>query len=229
MMNEYIRLIKTLLLSYENQDNAVIMKKYMRDQFAFIGMKAPQRKELVRKLIKLNGIPSEDEFPSVIAELWQAPEREYQYLALELLDRKMKHFEEKDMEWLENLIVNKSWWDTVDWIASKHIGSYFMQYPGNKNDITRRWIDSNDIWLKRTAILFQLKYKTRTDEKLLYAYINQCLGSTEFFINKAIGWALREYSKTNPQSVINFVEQTPLTKLSKTEALKVIKKKQKQL
>src|SRR5699024_1198023 len=148
-----------------------------------------------------------------------------QSIALELLNQETKRFKQKDIELLEYLVTNKSWWDTVDWVASKHIGHYFQLYPENKKVITNKWIGSDNIWLQRTALLFQLKYKTLTDEELLYNHINQCLESDEFFIKKAIGWALREYSKTNPKSVLMYVDRTTLSKLSKTEALKAIKKK----
>lgn len=224
MNYEYTQIIHDLLLKYADSNEAVKMKGYMRDQYEFYGLRAPQRKELVKVLIQKNSNPPEDQFKEIIHELWELPERDYQSIALELLDRKIKHFKEEDIELLEYLVINKSWWDTVDWIATKHVGQYFMQYPQNKKAVTGKWIDSGNIWLQRTAILFQLKYKIRTDEEQLYSYINQCLGSEEFFINKAIGWALREYSKTNPQSVLEFVDKTPVSRLSKTEALKAIKK-----
>ncbi|GEN88180.1 DNA alkylation repair protein [Oceanobacillus sojae] len=224
MNYEYTQIIHDLLLKYADSNEAVKMKRYMRNQYEFYGLRAPQRKELVRSLIKKQGTPQEEHFREIIQELWEFPERDYQSIALELLDRKIKHFKEKDIELLEYLVINKSWWDTVDWIATKHVGHYFMQHPQNKKAVTGKWIDSENIWLQRTAILFQLKYKKLTDEDLLFRYINQCLGSEEFFINKAIGWALREYSKTNPQSVLEFVDKTPLSRLSKTEALKAIKK-----
>lgn len=189
MKSEYTQLIHDLLTKYENKNEAIKMKRYMRDQFEFFGLRAPQRKELVRTLIKNYGLPPEDNFNNVIYELWKLPERDYQSIGLELLDRKVKRFNVEDIELIEYLIVNKSWWDTVDWIASKHVGSYFQQYPQRKKIITGQWIDSKNIWLQRSAILFQLKYKTLTDEELLYDYITQCLESDEFFIKKAIGWA----------------------------------------
>ncbi|GAB2565015.1 DNA alkylation repair protein [Gracilibacillus alcaliphilus] len=225
MKNEYIQIIQGLLTPYENKQEAIKMKQYMRNQYDFLGIRAPQRKQLVRFLIKEHGLPSEESFKTIIYELWALPERDYQSIALELIDRKSKQFKEDDIELIEDLITNKSWWDTVDWIASKHAGNYFLQYPENKWVITERWIQSDNIWLQRSAIIFQLKYKTDTDEAHLYDYITQCLGSDEFFINKAIGWALREYSKINPQSVLDFVDRTPLPKFSRTEALKVIKQK----
>lgn len=224
MYNEYTQAIHELLIKYENKNEAIRMKRYLRDQYDFFGLRAPQRKELVRSLIKEHGLPPEESFNLIIYQLWLLPERDYQSIALELLDRKIKRFKEEDLELLEYLIINKSWWDTVDWIATKHVGNYFQQYPQNKWIVTSKWIDSENIWLQRTAILFQLKYKTHTDEERLYDYILQCKDSDEFFIKKAIGWALREYSKTNPKSVLDFVDRTPLSMLSKTEALKAIKK-----
>ncbi|WP_152655462.1 DNA alkylation repair protein [Oceanobacillus sp. CFH 90083] len=224
MNQEYTQAIHDLLIENEDTEDAVKMKKYMRNQFAFLGIRAPERKVLVKSLLEKHGNPPEEHFQEIMYELWKLPEREYQSIALDLMDRRIKRFKEEDIELLEHLIVNKSWWDTVDWIASKHAGHYFLQYPKNIKSITGRWIASKNIWLQRAAILFQLKYKKQTDEDLLYNYINRCLGSEEFFINKAIGWALREYSKTNPESVLEFVHQTPLARLSEMEAMKVMKK-----
>ena len=124
---------------------------------------------------------------------------------------------------LEFIITNKSWWDTVDFIASHLVGNYFKKYPDKIEEYINKWMLSKNIWLQRTALLFQLKYKVALNPVLLENIIKQFLYSKEFFINKAIGWILREYSKTNPQWVINFVKKYPLHNLSKREALRLIK------
>jgi len=124
------------------------------------------------------------------------------------------------------MITTKSWWDTVDFIAAKLVGDYFKKYPNQIGKYIQKWINSDNMWLQRTAILFQLKYKNQLDPKLLKYIIQSQLGSNEFFINKAIGWVLREYSKTNPTWVFNFVNtnEKGLSNLSKTEALRLMKK-----
>ncbi|WP_018923619.1 DNA alkylation repair protein [Salsuginibacillus kocurii] len=224
MNHLYTQRIHSKLVEHGTQDQAIGMKKYMREKYDFFGVKATPRRKIVREVMKEYGPPPEKEFSKIIKELWGLPERECQYAALDILDRR-KEFKDKDIQLLEYLITHKSWWDTVDWIASKHAGAYFQHYPQHIQNITGHWIQSNNFWLKRSAILFQLKYKQDTDEEILYHYINQCLGSEEFFINKAIGWALREYSKTNGPSVVQFVNQHNLSQLSRTEALKYLKAK----
>lgn len=201
------------------------MKKYMKNLFEFHGIKSPERRVLCREFIKSNGLPEKKELKTVIDELWNLPQREYQYFAMELLEKFKKQFEPNDIYLLEKLVLNKSWWDTVDFIAAHLIGSYFQRFPKNVKKITEKWISSNNMWLQRSAILFQLKYKNNTDVDLLFSYLKRCSHSNEFFIRKVIGWVLREYSKTDPKAVVTFVENHQLKPLSKREALKWIQRK----
>jgi 3-methyladenine DNA glycosylase AlkD len=120
------------------------------------------------------------------------------------------------------MVAHKSWWDTVDFIAPKLVGEYFKIYPEQRNTYVEKWIASDNIWLQRTSILFQLKYKEEFDTEFLTYVINSLLGSKEFFINKAIGWILRQYSKVNPNWVIEFTNNTQLDKLSYKEATRLI-------
>jgi 3-methyladenine DNA glycosylase AlkD len=125
------------------------------------------------------------------------------------------------IETIEYLITTKSWWDTVDSFAGGTVGVHFKRYPAVKKKRLPRWRKSKDIWLRRTAILFQLNYREETDFDLLCEIINENLGSKEFFINKAIGWALRQYARTNPKAVRKFVKETKeLSPLSRSEAMK---------
>ncbi|MCK5077528.1 MAG: DNA alkylation repair protein, partial [Calditrichia bacterium] len=117
----------------------------------------------------------------------------------------------------------KSWWDTVDFIATNLVGPLFEKYSELIIPYTKKWMDSGNIWLQRTSILFQLKYKEKTDFKLIIGFIQQCSSSNEFFIQKAIGWILREYSKTDASTVIEFVKNNKLAPLSEREALKWLK------
>ncbi|MFT6151359.1 MAG: 3-methyladenine DNA glycosylase AlkD [Flavobacteriales bacterium] len=120
------------------------------------------------------------------------------------------------------MITNKSWWDTVDLITTNLVGNYFKLFPEQIIPITKIWMESDNIWLQRTCLIFQLKYKEEIDTDLLTDYILQLKDTKEFFINKAIGWILREYTRTNPEWVIDFVNKHELSNLSKREALKLI-------
>jgi 3-methyladenine DNA glycosylase AlkD len=125
---------------------------------------------------------------------------------------------------MEYCLVHMSWWDSVDGIASEWLGLYFKTFPEQIIPVTSKWIASNNIWLQRSCILFQKTYKKTTDIQLLGKYILHCSHSKEFFIQKAIGWALREYSKTDSNWVTAFVAKNPLAPLSKREALKWLEK-----
>jgi 3-methyladenine DNA glycosylase AlkD len=219
-MWEYTAYYQTLK-DLARPENAEAMRAYMRHQFDFLGIKSPERKELLRMQIKTYGLPDKPAAFELIEQLWNSPERECQYLAMELLEKYSKKLEKKDLAFLESLVCRKSWWDTVDMLA-QIIGSYFRLFPEELAAVNRRWLDSNTIWLQRCTLIFQLKYKKDTNESLLLANCRELAASKEFFIQKAIGWALRQYARTNPKAVKTFVEQTPLAPLSRREALKHI-------
>lgn len=214
--------IVTLFEAQKNDHQAFMMSRYMKDQFAFLGIRSPLRRELTRNILSCTNLAhlSAEELIPLARKLWQLPYREYQYLAMNLLDRKMKNAPASMIEPLEHLLVTKSWWDTVDMIASHHVGTLFLNHPELVKKHISAWMSSNNLWLQRTAILFQLSYKGKTDEALLYRNIDELSVSREFFIQKAIGWALREYAKTNPGSVNTFVAQANLAPLSRREALR---------
>ncbi|MGG4494078.1 DNA alkylation repair protein [Brevibacillus reuszeri] len=194
------------------------MEKYMKNLFPFLGIKSPLRKELSKQLFREQGIP--DNWEEIVRELWVLPEREYQYLALDVVAKVKKRLTEQHLPLLEELVTTKSWWDTVDFLASHMAGTILWRSPELVGPSTSAWMESHNMWLQRTAILFQLLYKQETDQELLFNYIRACAASKEFFIQKAIGWSLREYAKTNPEAVRDFVDKTPLASLSKREALK---------
>jgi 3-methyladenine DNA glycosylase AlkD len=224
MVHDYVNKLVDWMSVHRNEENAEPMKKYMRNQFEFLGIKTPQRTALLREFLKEHGKPHLEDLSETVLGLWELPEREFQYIALALLEKDVKKLTESHVKLAEKLIVTKSWWDTVDHLATRIVGTILKKHPVLIKPFTGTWIQSDNFWLQRTAILFQLKYKKDTDEALLYRYIRMCKDSKEFFIQKAIGWALREYSKTNPESVKRFVESEELAPLSKREALKVIKK-----
>ena len=200
------------------------MKEYMRSQFEFLGIPTPERTEWTRAFFKEQGYPEISELEYVVTSLWNLPEREYHYVALGILDKSVKKMSQESIQLFEHLIMTKSWWDTVDHIAANLVGTHFTRYPQLIPSYVDKWLSSDDLWLQRTALLFQLKWKQQTDEQLLFKTVEHLMHSEEFFIRKAIGWALREYSKTSPERVVEFVRTRPLSSLSTREALKVVHK-----
>ncbi len=200
------------------------MKRYMRDQFDYLGIKSPEFGVLFEQQITARGLPPLAELGAILRDLWALPEREYQYFGARLLGRLDPDLPAGFITTLEYLIVTKPWWDTVDTIATHTVGIHFKRYPGVQRRYLARWRKSDNIWLRRSAILFQLHYKSETDFALLCDIACENQGSKEFFINKAIGWALRQYTRTDPEAVRRFVASTPLHPLSKREALKWLEK-----
>lgn len=199
----------------------------MRDQFAFFGIKTPDRQALMRQTLATVGRFNTEAELSAYCELaWAAPQREHQYSAIGILQRHLKRLSAECPAQLQTLIQRKSWWDSIDPMATRVVGSVFSTHPEAAKSWLRQW-RSEDIWLRRVAILFQLKYKADTDWPLLQAICAENAASEEFFIQKAIGWALREYSKTDAKAVQAFVKSTPLAPLSKREALKWLSNQQK--
>lgn len=221
-MNDFINTLRTVFEAKADPKIASQQRSYLRDQFLFYGMKTPVRRAIQKPFLAKEFLPPKKDLTQLVRTLWNSPQREYHYFAQELVQKYTKHFEEKDIFLLEFMITNKSWWDTVDFIATKLIKKYFKKFPNQRDVYIEKWIASDDIWLQRTCLIFQLLEKEKTDTKLLKSVITSLLGSKEFFINKAIGWALRDYSKTNSKWVKEFVESTPLQPLSKREALRLM-------
>ncbi|SDW50798.1 DNA-7-methylguanine glycosylase [Lutibacter oricola] len=222
-MDEFIKTLEFEFQKNENPKVAKQQKSYLRDQFEFYGLKSPERREVQKPFLIKAYLPKKEELESLVKELWSKPQRDFHYFAQELVFKYNKQFKVEDITLFEFMVINNSWWDTVDFIAVKLMGTYFKMYPEQKEFYVGKWLNSSNFWLQRCALLFQLKYKTDIDVILLSKAINYLLGSKEFFINKAIGWVLREYSRTNPNWVLDFVEKTELHSLSKKEALRLIK------
>jgi 3-methyladenine DNA glycosylase AlkD len=166
------------------------------------------------------GLPPIAELEIIARELWAMPEREYQYIATSLISRLENQLPSNFIKTLEHLLTHKSWWDTVDTLAGGTVGVHFRRFPAQREKYLAKWRKSENFWLRRTTLLFQLGYKKETDFDLMCELIRENLGSKEFFINKAIGWALRQYARTDPQAVKRFVKATPLHPLSRREAMK---------
>lgn len=218
-MHPYTKQLKTLIEQHADPTQAPGMKKYMRDQFEYLGIKSPQLKLLIRQHINEHGLPPLEDLDEIVHDLWSLPQREFQYTAMSLMERLEKKLTENFIKTLEYTLITKSWWDTVDNV-SHIVGIHFKRYPKVHVKYLAKWRRSKNIWLRRTAILFQLDYKSETDFDLLCDIITESLGSSEFFINKAIGWSLRQYAYTDPKAVKEFVKETPLHPLSRREAMK---------
>jgi len=219
-VHPYIVPLKTLFEKNADPVQAAPMKKYMRDQFAYLGIKTPQSVALQKEFYVEHGLPEITELDPILRDLWSLPQREFQYVAVGLLGRCDKQIPAKFIKTVEYLIITKSWWDTVDSIAGGIVGVHFKRFPDVREKYLSKWRASENFWLRRTTILFQLGYKQETDFDLLCEIIRENLGSQEFFINKAIGWSLRQYARIYPIAVKKFVKATPLHPLSQREALK---------
>lgn len=208
---------------YANRDpqRAVGMAAYMKNQFSFLGIPRPDRSLLQKDFIKRARRDRKIDWQDIY-RLWDLPEREFQYLALDYLVALKDKLQPADIYNLQTLILLKSWWDTVDKLAAIPVGSICLKHPEVVQNCLLPWADSDNIWLARTAILYQLKFKNNTDTDVLSLIIEQNSNSKEFFINKAIGWSLREYSKTNREWVRDFVNTHTLAPLSVREASKYL-------
>lgn len=221
-MQSKVAMLVRLFEANRNEANADPMEKYMKNHFSYLGIKKPQRSRLEKQFFQETGLLKEPFNQEFIRELWEKDEREYQYTALVYLEKSLNKLEKTDLPFMEELIRTKSWWDTVDAIAPKPVGKIAEKFPEVVAETIDGWAIHEFLWLRRAALLFQLKYKGNTNEELLYQYIRLNADSKEFFIQKAIGWALREYSKTNPASVKKFIEATKLAPLSVREGSKYL-------
>ncbi len=220
-MHVYITGIEKAFRKHADTVHAASAKAYLRNQFEHFGLPTPLRRSTSKAYMK-NELPAYEELPVIIKAIWQQPYRELHYFAIELLAVYKKEWEKDIIYLAEYMITHKSWWDTVDAISSEITGPYFLRFPEQTKQVTKQWNQSDNFWLQRSSIIFQKAYRSKTDTKLLSAYILHCARSKEFFVQKAIGWALREYSKTNPGWVQQFVNTHTLAPLSKREALKRI-------
>ncbi|MCO6487769.1 MAG: DNA alkylation repair protein [Phaeodactylibacter sp.] len=221
---EYLHHVKQLFQSAGNPKRARGQMAYMRHQFEYYGLRSPEVAALSKKIFAGKGIPEGDELKTLARLCMDDEYREVNYFALEMVQKVQKKQPEAFISLFEELITTRSWWDTVDWLA-KLVGIHFKKYPHLILPVTERWMASGNMWLQRVCLIFQLPYKEKTDAGLMFRYILELQDSSEFFIQKAAGWALRQYSKTNAEAVTNFIENHPdLAPLTKREGLKWLKK-----
>ena len=213
-----------LLTDLEENRNELLaesMSKYMQDKFRFLGVRGATRTEIYKKYF-----PEARKSKAIdwdfVENCWNKEEREFQYVVVYYLKAMQKFLKREDISRLKYLIVTKSWWDTVDLLA-KVVGSLIIRIEGY-DQIMLEWSKDSNIWLRRVAILYQLSLKDKVDKQVLDEILVNNLGDSEFFINKAIGWALRDYSKYNPEWVREFIKKNKenMDNLSIREASKYI-------
>ena len=204
-----------------NKANQAPMARYMRNQFQFLGLKTPQRKAASKAFIQASKTVPVAKMMEEIAELYDRDEREYQYVAIDVADANVKRLSFKDVKTLTKYIQVKSWWDTVDtW--RKVFGDFVVLHPDEKRAVFDLFYQHDNFWMRRVAILLQLLEKDTLDTELLAKAIEYDIDTDELFIQKAIGWALRNYSKFNPAWVRRFVAEHHLSKLAVREGTKYL-------
>lgn len=214
----FVKHIQNLLEDARKPEQAERMQAYMKNQFVFLGIKTPERKLLIADPLRSLD-PSEALHTAQL--LWTFPEREFQYVGLDVLEKHHKALKPTDLPTLRQLIQSRSWWDTVDALATKCVGMLVLRHPELRQEMDL-WTEDENMWIRRTALLHQLKHRRKTDSERLFAYCLKQANDPDFFIRKAMGWALREYAKTRPEEVQRFVEQhqAHLSGLTVREALK---------
>jgi 3-methyladenine DNA glycosylase AlkD len=223
-MNDFVDDIRLRFQNVENQSQAVKMAAYMKNIAPFFGVSSEPRRAIYNDW--KNSLPtdlSSDHRWNIVFELWEQEERELHYVAVDWINSwNVKSLQVEDVNQLRIILQSKSWWDIVDPLASNFLGKLLMNFPEVKNELIDNWSETNDFWLHRSTLIFQLKYKQKTDLDLLSQQINRFKSNKEFFIQKAIGWALRDISKWNPVWVKNEIESQQLIGLAKREASKYL-------
>lgn len=210
-----------------NPKKASCMAAYMKsDPSIFYGVQKPDRSPIVSGIRAAFSFEDQASYEEAVSALWNLPHREEKYLALDLARMHKKYVSPSAMNLYESMIRTGAWWDFVDDIACNLVGRVLLENRKDTKKIMDRWIKDDDMWIRRAAILSQLKHKQDTDHRALFRYCRTCMDESEFFIKKAIGWALREYSKTEPDRVLKFVEKEKgsLSGLSYREGTKILKK-----
>jgi 3-methyladenine DNA glycosylase AlkD len=214
----FVGATKDAFYALKNPENAHWMRQYMRNKYQFIGIKKPEQALVFKDIYKKFG--KAEDWYEVSSELFAMPEREFQYVAMAYLLKAKNSWDSRVPLLVHRWVDENSWWDVVDVLGPKVLGLYFQRFPQERSEWIPLWMKSPNFWHQRLCILFQLDYKKNTDVTHLSTIILSLNTSKEFFIQKAIGWSLRQYARTDPEWVLNFVDNHPLMPLSKREALK---------
>lgn len=211
--------ILTALRAASNEEEAKGMRRYMREQFDFFGIKAPERREITAPVFAAHIPQSAEDLETWVKDMWTQPYREVQYCACDFLYQHRQLLGSHHVKFLRHLIVTRSWWDTVDPLATRSLGDLALRFVNVRHGL-EKWIRDPNLWIRRSAILYQLKYRDYTDWPLLQSLCLRVAKDEDFFIRKAIGWSLREYGRINALEVKRFVLNNEFHPLTVREALK---------
>ncbi|GHE47723.1 hypothetical protein GCM10018785_16650 [Streptomyces longispororuber] len=202
---------------------AAEMRAYMKDVAPFLGLASPVRRDLARTVLAGTPRPGEADCAAIALRCWELPEREYHYFAVDYLRRHVRHCSSDFLPVARHLVTTVPWWDTVDALAAHVVGG-LVAADAKLAATMDQWSTDDDLWLVRTALLHQLRFRRATDEERLFGYCARQAGHPDFFVRKAVGWCLREYAKTAPDAVRDFVRRhrESLSPLSVREALRNI-------
>jgi 3-methyladenine DNA glycosylase AlkD len=218
--------VTTIKQQFEANENVGYGKKqsdYLKNHFPFYGIPTTKRREILKDALLLHKEEVSTNFRAICWELFQLPQREMHHAAIDIFLKEIKNkYQIEDIVLIEKLLLTNSWWDSVDTLAKYAVGGYLETFPEKTYEIIEAFSNADSMWLNRTAIIFQLGYKQKTDFNILVSECEKHKHSTEFFIQKAIGWALREYGSVNPTAVLYYVNSTNLKPLSKKEAIRKI-------
>lgn len=194
----------------------------MKTTMPFYGVSSPARRLVARRLRDECPPGSAGEYRAQVEELWSLAHREEKYLAIDVAQAHRRFITFEQLDLYERMVREGGWWDSVDEIAAHLVGRVVLDDRERMRPVLERWIDDPDLWIRRTAILSQLLHKDRTDAEMLFDFCLRRAGEKEFFIRKAIGWALRQYARTDPEAVRQFVaaHSGSLSGLSVREATK---------
>jgi 3-methyladenine DNA glycosylase AlkD len=221
---KFIEELEIAFRKNENKKNAISMEKYMKNNFSFFGIKTADRRSILKPIYEKHKNEIKANFREITWELFNKKERDFHYCGQEILVKEIKKkYQKSDIQLIQKFISTHSWWDSVDFLAKYLLGGYLQQFPEETLTVIEKFSNSNNMWLNRSALIFQLSYKEKTNFDLLKSECEKHKNSKEFFIQKAIGWALREYGTYNPIGVLEYVKSTNLKPLSYREAIRKIK------
>lgn len=218
-----IEALEQQFIKHANPDKALAMSAYMRHQFPFYGIQSELRQDISLPVFKRYPPETEAELHNLARAMWKRPEREWHYTAILLMNKFKKLWTPDLIQLLNDLLVHNSWWDSVDGLSSNCVAPYFQRFGARRYQVLDAWENSGNMWLVRVCIIHQLAYREHTNLTYLSGIVERHAQSDAFFIQKAIGWALRQYAKTDPVWVLDFTMTHKLKPLSLREALKNIK------
>lgn len=224
MFSIHIDVLSSLFSEARNPIRAAQSEAYLKHHFKFIGLTTPQRREIQKEWVaSLKSIDNHTDRWALVHTLWNQVEREYHHVALDWINTwPKKWMEATDSIHLEKLLRTHAWWDSVDTIAANYLGKWAEQFPKEARITFERWRYDESFWLQRSCLIYQLKYGLKTDTEYLLELINQMHLNKEFFIQKAIGWSLRQLSKKQPEATEYILQEVPLKGLALREASKYI-------